>query len=70
MMKYFFKTAAPLKNMGELGKGVLTILMLVTFKTVIRIYILYPYDVHIPLNMGGGGVSHAGNELTVIYILY
>ena len=54
---------------GEFGKGLLTTLMLVTFKMFKWIYIWYQYDAHITLNMGGG-VSHAGTELTAVYIFY
>ena len=35
----YFKTAAPLLETGNLGKVVLTILMIVTFKMVKQIYI-------------------------------
>ena len=34
-------------------------------KIFLRIYIRYPYDVHIPLNKGGG-VLFAGTERAVI----
>ena len=57
MTKSFLHYRCTVEEKGRVRKGFLTILTFVTFKMVKVIYIWYPYDFHIPLNMGGS-VAH------------